>query len=257
MKKSLLIIGLALMYALPGFSQTKETAKKTDFKVVSETRNIVSFETIEVSGRFLVKLYPSSKTEVTVTTAEDYISAVETNVENSILKINMRGLTDNKNVNVIDGLKNKFNDFLIRQPIEIRIGVPDISKILIYGITTVETESILKLQNLYININDASKVNLNVDIANNFTAVVSGASKVNITGKTANSQLNVSGASSFEGKDFLTRSSKVSLSGASRAEIHASESLDAELKGATKLICTGSPKSLKQNASRGSSIIVK
>jgi hypothetical protein len=49
----------------------------------------------------------------------------------------------------------------------------------------------------------------------------------------------------------------MTLSGASRANIHVTESLDAELKGATKLVCSGSPKNIRQNASRGSSIVIK
>ena len=257
MKRNLLLIGLALVCALPLASQTNESSRKTEYKVVSEARTIDPFGAIEVSGRFLVMLHQATKPEVTVLAADEYISIVDTRVENGVLKISMLDLTDNKNVSVIDGLKTKYNDYLIRQPIELHIGVTDISKILINGVTTVKTESILKLENLYININDASKANLHIEIGNGFVAALSGASKMSVSGKTPNAEISVSGASSFEAKELLIKNAKVSLSGASRAEIFASESLDAELKGATKLVCSGSPKSIKQNASRGSSIEIK
>ena len=162
-----------------------------------------------------------------------------------------------KNVSIVDGLRTKYNDYLIRNPIEIHVGVTNFSKIYVKGVTTLETESMLKLQNLYIDINDASKANLDIEVENGFMAALSGASKINIKGKAMNADISASGASSFEAKDLMIRNAKISLSGASRAEIHASESLDADLKGATKLICTGSPKNIRQNASRGSGIIVK
>lgn len=49
--------------------------------------------------------------------AEEYIADVETVVENGVLKINMIDLTDNKNVSIVDGLRTKYNDYLIRNPI--------------------------------------------------------------------------------------------------------------------------------------------
>ena len=257
MKRNLFLAGLLLISVFATMAQTKEAVKKAEYNVISEDRNIASFETIDISGRFLVKLYPSSTPAITVTAADEYISFVETNVENGVLKINMRNLTSDKNVNIIDGLKNKYNDYLIRQPIEIRVGVVNLNQILVKGVTTVETESILKLQNLYLNISDASKANLKIDIASGFSAAISGASKVELSGRTVNSDINISGASSLEGKDFQAKNSKVVLSGASRAEMHVTENLDAELKGATRLVCSGSPKSIKQNASRGSSIVIK
>ena len=257
MKRNLVWIWLAMIVALPVASQTNETTKKTEYKVVSEVRNVASFETIDVSGRFLVMLYPGTKPEVTVVAADEYIADVETVVENGVLKINMLDLTDNKNVSIVDGLKTKYNDYLIRQPIEIHIAVTNVTKIFVNGVTTLETESMLKLQNLYININDASKANLNIEIDNGFMAALSGASKMDIYGKAENADISVSGASSFEGKDFKTHNAKMTLSGASRANIHVTESLDAELKGATKLVCSGSPKNIRQNASRGSSIVIK
>ena len=251
MKLNLLISGLVLLCALPAISQKKE------YTIVSEKRNVASFETIDISGRFVVMLYPDTKPEVTVMAAEEYIADVETVVENGVLKINMIDLTDNKNVSIVDGLRTKYNDYLIRNPIEIHVGVTNFSKIYVKGVTTLETESMLKLQNLYIDINDASKANLDIEVENGFMAALSGASKINIKGKAMNADISASGASSFEAKDLMIRNAKISLSGASRAEIHASESLDADLKGATKLICTGSPKNIRQNASRGSGIIVK
>lgn len=59
MKRNLVWIWLAMIVALPVASQTNETTKKTEYKVVSEVRNVASFETIDVSGRFLVMLYPA------------------------------------------------------------------------------------------------------------------------------------------------------------------------------------------------------
>ena len=44
-----------------------------------------------------------------------------------------------------------------------------------------------------------------------------------------------SGACAFHGSQLLAKDAKVDLNGASRAEVHTTESLDANLSGATKL----------------------
>jgi hypothetical protein len=257
MKRLIYSVALFIAFSPSLFSQNQQTAKKATSNAITVTRNVPEFQSIQINGRFLVKLYNSTKSEVKIVALEEYIPKVETVVENGFLSVRMADNAKNENANFFEGLKAKYGDFLVRQPIEIQIGVPDVKNIKVNGVTTVQTDSPLKLQKLNLEIGDATKANLNLELEDEFIATVSGASKMQVSGKTQNLQVYVNGASSYEGSDLSAQNVKVVLTGASRAELQALNSIDATLKGATKLVCTGSPKQIKQEASVGSSISIK
>ncbi|HHT22367.1 MAG TPA: DUF2807 domain-containing protein [Bacteroidales bacterium] len=253
-KKMMLALSLLIMFSATVFAQNNNEST-TEFTVVSQNREVSDFQSIDISGRFLVKLYASQKSEVSVITAARFIENVETTSANGVLRVNMKDKSDEQGI--IDGLKTKYNDYLIRQPIEIHIGVTNINIINIAGATTLETNGKLKLQTLYMSIGDASKVNLNVEIAKELNVSLTGASKMDVVGSTNKLTVGVHGACSLDGKNLKAKTVKVELSGAGRAEVHATEEIDADLKGASKLVCNGSPKSVKQSVSRASAITIR
>ncbi len=255
--KLVLMLSLCFAFTASVFAQNNESDNNEDFTVVTQMRDVSSFKSIDISGRFSVKLYQSEQPEVSVITIEKYISNVETKVENNVLKINMLEKTDEEKSGIFDGLKAKYNDYLIRQPIEIHIGVTDINIINLSGATSLETDGKLKLNSLYMSLGDASKASMNVEVTKEMNVSLTGATKLDVTGSVNVFQAGVHGASSLEAQGLKSKSAKVEMSGAARAEVHASEAIDADLKGATKLVCTGSPKSVKQSMSRAASITIK
>lgn len=249
-------LSLLIMFSATIFAQNNNEST-TEFTVVSQNREISDFQSIDITGRFLVKLYASEKPEVSVITAEKFIDIVETTSANGVLKINMKDKSAEDKKGVLDGLKTKYNDYLIRQPIEIHIGVKNINIINVAGVTTIESDGTLKLQTLYMSIGDASKVNLNVEIAKELNVSLTGASKMDVSGSTDKLTIGVHGACSLDGKDLKAKTVKAELSGAGRAEVYATEEIDADLKGASKLVCNGSPKTVKQSVSRASAITIR
>lgn len=255
--KTFIAIAIFIAGTSTAFAQQNNEKETGDLPVKTENRTIAAFDNIDISGRFNVTLYNNATPEVSVTTAEKYIGDVETKVEGKTLIIKMKNLIGNENVTIIDGIKTKYNDYFIRKPIEIKIGIGNISVINLAGITNVESNETWRANELFLSFNEASKARLTVEVSNKLDVNLSGASKLDVKGKATNFNIGVHGASSLQAKDLKSQHAKVALSGAGRAEIFASESLDAELKSASKLICTGSPKSIKQNASMGTSISVK
>lgn len=252
--KLIFSLSLAIASLMPVVAQN---TSDTDFELITENRELPPFEGINVSGRFKIVLYQSDVQTVSATVPEKFIETVETKVENNILYINMLDLTKEKEGNILENLKIKYNDYLLRQPIEIKIGIPDLKSIYAKGASRIESQGALIINNLTIELSGASKAELNANIANSLNTSLSEAVKLDIQGSAENISVKANGASAFNGGKLLTKNAKVDLNGASRAEIHATESFDANLNGATKAICTGNPKSVKQVVSRGSSITIK
>lgn len=253
MRKNLGLIVLAFFFALPVFAQNKN---ETNFELITENRSLQAFDGIHVTGRFKVVLVPGETQTVSVTVPDKFLETVETTVDNGVLYINMVDLKKGQDVGVFENLKTKYNDYLLRQPIEIKIGMAGLKNITARGASRIENEGTLKTDKLMLDISGASKAELKID-AQTFDAYLSEAVKVDVTGNAGQLALKANGACAFNGADLHSKDAKVELNGASRAEIHATESFDANLSGATKVVCTGSPKNIKQYASRGSSITVK
>lgn len=254
MKKIFLILGLAILFIAPAISQN---ASDSNFELITENRQLAAFDGINVTGRFKVVIYESAVQEVSVTSPDKLLNAVETQVENGVLKINMQDAVKDKDNNVLENLKTKYNDYLLRQPIEIKVGLPNLKSISARGASRIESQGVLSSTNLTVELSGASKADLNCNISNELTVSLAEAVKLDIQGSAASVAVKANGASAHNGGKLIAKNASVDLNGASRAEVYASENFEANLNGATKAICTGSPKKVKQNASRGSSITIK
>lgn len=252
MKKNfLLMLGLALVCTFSAFSQTD------NFEVITENRNLTAFHSVQVTGRFKIVLSETSSQSVSVTVPDKFLETVETSVSNGVLNIRMVDLSKEKGANILESLKAKYNDYLIRQPIEVRIGVNDLKSIVAKGASRIETVGMLDVPSLHVDLSGATKAEMDANVSNSLNVSLSEAAKLDIQGSAADVSVTANGAASYNGQRMLAKNAKVQLNGASRAEVHATENFDAVLNGATKVVCTGSPKTIKQQASRGSSITIQ
>ena len=180
MKKSVLLIAIVLFAAIPMVGQTKTTnPDKSGEATVSEKRNLMNFEKIDITGKFTVTLYASSQPEVSINTAEEYIPLVETKIEDNTLKVK---IVNPDNNNFFKNIKAKFNDYIVRSPIEIRIGIANLSELNVNGISTIKSETPLNSSTLLINLSEASKADLTISAENLFISLA-GASKIKLAGK--------------------------------------------------------------------------
>jgi hypothetical protein len=82
----------------------------------------------------------------------------------------------------------------------------------------------------------------------------SGASRIEISGEARNLDVEVSGASKLDAENLKTERAKLESSGASKVSIFATETVDANASGASRIVYSGNPKSVKKDASGASSI---
>jgi hypothetical protein len=78
---------------------------------------------------------------------------------------------------------------------------------------------------------------------------VSGSGGMKLFGKAGNSTVKVSGSGGYTGKDLLTANTSVHVSGSGRAEVNASDSVNASVSGSGGIQYTGNPKSVSKSKS--------
>lgn len=257
MKKFLFILSLIIGFGVQSFGQKNNSKdEKTDYEIITENRNLPEFENLNINGRFKVVVNQKSSQTVDVIAPDKYLAYVETVVEKNTLTIKMKEPKKEEDKNLFDRLKTKYNDYLIRQPIEIHISVNNLKQIVLDGASVIETESEFEGKELYVNLSGASKGILQYTLSD-LSVVLSGAAKLEMKGLTDNFQLDGSGASSYEGNGLKSRNVSVMMSGASKAEVFATDSFDGKLTGASTVICSGNPKNVRQNSSRASKIVIK
>jgi len=259
MKKIFLMLSLVIALGFQSFAQNnnvKEDKEKGEYEIITENRNLPEFENLNITGRFKVVLHQTSSQTVSVVAPDKYLWYVETVVDHNALNIKMKEPKKEEDKNFFDRLKTKYNDYLIRQPIEVHIGVNYLKQIVLDGASLVETESAFEGKELYINLSGASKANLEFTLSD-LSAVLSGATKLEMKGQTDNFQLDGSGAAAYDGVNMKSKNVTVSLSGASKAEVYATDNFDAKLTGASTVICSGNPKKVHQTSSRASKIVIK
>ncbi len=75
-----------------------------------------------------------------------------------------------------------------------------------------------------------------------------------VSGETANLIIDISGAGKVDAGNLKAENAAIDASGASRVNIFAVNQLRADASGASKIVYTGSPKSVEKNSSGASSI---
>lgn len=105
-----------------------------------------------------------------------------------------------------------------------------------------------------LDVSGASSATANNVKAESLTIDASGASKIEISGEARVLTVDLSGASRLEAGNLKTTRANVEASGASKAVVFASEVIEADASGASRISYSGNPKSVSKDASGASSV---
>jgi hypothetical protein len=186
--------------------------------VVTESRDITDFNSVDVSGVFKVEITAQRDFAVEVQADDNLMSLIKTNVSGGVLHVEAE-----------KRLKTS-------GPIVIRISAPDIENVEASGATNVTVKNLKSDQ---------------------FGLNTSGASKVSVQGSAAGFSAEVSGASQINAGDLIAENAKIEASGASSVTVNVSNELNADASGASKVFYSGTPKNIVKTASGSSSVSPK
>ncbi|MCB0749345.1 MAG: DUF2807 domain-containing protein [Ignavibacteriae bacterium] len=214
MKTKLAIIFVSFLFLV----SCKIGGIKGNGEEIVETRELNSFNKIDVSGNFDVEVVSGKTQNIEIFSETNLIGYIKTKVKGNTLYIyskeNLRPTIDS----------------------HIDISVPELVAIECSGANSIYATGIA---------------------ADDFNIDLSGAGSINIEGKTKNLNIDVSGAADLSANNFISENLIIDVSGAANAEIYASNSAVADVSGAGNIELYGDAKNVKTDVSGAGSLVRK
>jgi len=232
MKTYQFTLAAVVLMILPMFSLNAQ--EKGNGNVVKETREVGSFDAINVGCAINLFLTQGDAVMVAVETDENLQKKIKTKVNNGELTLSCDNVRNATKMNVY-------------------VTVSSLSKIDANGAAVVKGMNPIKSERFSLVASGASKVNLEVEAdnlfneasgasketlkvtANSVTSNVSGASDVIMTGSAGTHKTEVTGAGKLKALEFVTDQTTADVSGAGNAAVMARKQLKADLSGAGSL----------------------
>lgn len=228
--RNLFVLAGVLLLA---FTQQSCRRVNGNHNVVTETRNVSSFNEINLGGFANVYLTQGNSTEFKITGESNIINYIHSRVEGNRLIIGTRG-----SINLNPG-----------EPVNIYITTPDIEKVSVSGAGNVISQNKWDLKkDIELHVSGAGKIKTELN-GPGVEITVSGAGDVVIDGETKDVKVHVSGAGKVKAENLKAESADVHISGAGHADIFASVYLNAHVSGAGNINYWGNPQKVDRSTS--------
>jgi len=199
--------------------------------VITETRNVTSFDSIKVDYPAQVTVTQGKTESVKIEAEDNLLPNLQTRVRSSTLEI----------VYKVSGAKH-INP---TKPVKIRIVVKELKNVSFDSAGDLTLNGI-DTDALDISVSGAGNLKVNDLATKKFSVDLSGAGNMSATGEANDFRLTINGFGSFNGKELHNKTAHVNLSGAGSATVWVDETLDASISGAGSINYYGSPSVTKQ-----------
>ncbi len=180
-----------------------------------EVRNLTGFNKVVAGGAVNVEIVAQKDFGVSVEADDNLLPILKTEVRGDTLRI------------------YSTNDYTPKTRINVRISLPDIEVLELSGSSTATIANVK---------------------AHSLELKASGSSKIKVDGDANSLSVNASGSSEIDAEKLRVVNAKVNASGSSQAIVSATDEIDANVSGSSRVFYIGKPKNLKQNTSGSSSI---
>lgn len=205
-------------------------------KVVTRPVQISSFDRIEVSNSFYVNVSLGEPEKVTLRVDDNLIDRVDVGVSNDTLRLGLKSGTS-------------VRDATLRADVIAR----SLSGIQMTGASTVQLSGEFAIDALEATLSGASEIDGSLR-CRSAGVRLSGASNARLTGSVEMLVFEASGASGLNAEQLQVDDLTIQLSGASSASVSVSDTISAEVSGASSLRYRGDPRFTRKDVSGGSSI---
>ena len=208
--------------------QTSGSAKT----IVSEVRNIDNFNSLELTGNYVVTLENSDSCGIEILADEDIKKMVITEVTNNVLKVNT----------LIAGTGKRYPS------VELRIYVPNLKSIKVTSSAKFMCNQPFVFKDLYVESSGALKMNLELK-GERLEGIFAGATNLNLRGSVEQVVFDIPGAGKISAYELSIKDLSLKLSGASIAEVFVSGKLSVDISGACSVSYKGNPSEVFSNIS--------
>jgi uncharacterized protein YjbI with pentapeptide repeats len=204
--------------------------------VITQDRNIGSFDGIDVSSAFTVMITQDSACTVKVEADENLQEFIEVSVSGNTLHISQRRNTSLQST----------------RDMKIYVSAPTYAQIHVSGACNIIGQNkITNSKMVDVDLSGASNVTLDVTTPS-VELEMSGASNANLKGETKDFKVISSGASKVKAFELLSENTNVDVSGAGHAEVFGSVTINADASGASNIQYRGKGNLIAHNSGAGS-----
>lgn len=206
--------------------------------IKEETRTLDAFREIEISGSIELVYTQDSIRKIVISAPELLLPYIKTNLNGSKLNVYC-------------------DKAFVNDKITLYVSTDSIFGLEANGASHIKSTSTINTSSLNLELNGASKADLDLAVLKLLKINVSGASHADIDGSANDLNIDLSGASKVDADELKAQYVVVEASGASKANVYASESIDARASGASSIRCEGSPKIQKKSDNVGSKVSIE
>jgi len=228
MRNIICFLGLVLI-----LSGCNEGFNRVEGNGITETKekSLQSFDELEISGAFKVKLVPSDNFRAVIEADENLHEYILVDQDGDRVKIRMKN-----NVNI------KSN-----QSIKITVYGNNIRRVELAGSCEMKSEGLLEnTDRMELTIAGSGDADLEVKTPE-MKVSIGGSGKVKIEGKTRELKLNIAGSGDFEGEKLLSEKGDISIAGSGSAKVYTSVELKVSIAGAGDVFYAGNPGNVKKS----------
>lgn len=194
--------------------------------IIPETRPLSDFVRIQLDGSYEAEIVRGEEHAILIETDSNILTALETSVENGILRVRGR---DRVNLRPSNGKR-----------IKLVITCPTVNYVEISGSAKVTAEKLSAAGTVGFKINGSGDILADVE-AQRLEISVSGSGKTNISGKSESLDIQISGSGEIDTRAHETAHGKVRISGSGKIWVHATETLEASISGSGEIWYLGNP----------------
>lgn len=229
LKNLILIVGIAIV----NFScnSSLDGTIIGDGNNITSTKDVGSFNAIEIDGVFSVNIIESATEGVEVIGDSNIVANVNVEVNDKLLSIAF-----NKGVNI------KYGDDLI-----VNISVNNLKKLNINNVGHTNCENLLVCKTLEVKNSSVGKVNLNIE-ASKLTVENSAVGNLTLSGTTNDLEINNSAVGNIKAYDLKSKTAEIIHTGVGNMEITATKKINIENSGVGNVTYKGNPAKTKHHA---------
>jgi len=224
MKRKFVIFVLGLLLFVVGYTQEKDE------------RDIGAFDRIKVSQAIEVELRKGNDEKVSITASGIDIDRVVTEVRGGTLRIYLDG-----------------HRFPRRMDVKVLVTFTEIIGIYVSSAAEVYSQSVIKTDNLDIDVNSAGSIELELE-ANSVEIEASSAGSVELAGKVIELEVGVSSAGSIRAYDLEAEEAYIRVSSGGSVKVTVTKKIDARASSGGSVRYRGNPNKEYTSSSSGGSV---
>ncbi|HEY9003054.1 MAG TPA: head GIN domain-containing protein [Mucilaginibacter sp.] len=236
MKKlySTVILGVAAL-SLSVLSSCRFGCVKGSGHQITENHKVDNFTKLDISGGFKIHLKQDSSMTVSVTADDNLMKYIHTSSNGDKLRIYSK-----KNI-------------CGSGEIVLNIGVKNLDMIKTSGGINLVTDGKLNTQDLHLELNGASRLDMDLNAANLFTEG-SGSTDMTLRGQATSHKIEFAGSGKVRAGDFVVGSYDIETTGASECTINVLKDLNVNTTGAADIKYRGNPTNVNTSKTGAASV---